>query len=128
MGAFFQMGRRASQMGFTVAGYLRHQEKEADVIGARLAKGAGYPASAFVQWLRNLRAYEKMTGISDTASYFNTHPLTSERIAILEKTVPRPFLSSPPRPAPKRKVVRPWWKVDSRSRRRVEVGFEYRLN
>ncbi len=61
-----------------VGGFSRPQELEADKLGVGYLQKSGLPAHYFIEVFQIFR--EESEGKSDEASYFSTHPTTSERI------------------------------------------------
>jgi predicted Zn-dependent protease len=70
---------RASQM----AAYSRDLERSADHDGQILCAAAGYDPRGLARFLESLMTYERSrTGMIRGASYFDSHPLSSERATI----------------------------------------------
>jgi predicted Zn-dependent protease len=66
-------------------GYSRDQELEADALGARLARAAGYDGRAALRLLGRLPASAGPTAGLD--AYFATHPPVAERLAQLNRVL-----------------------------------------
>lgn len=65
------------------AAYSRDLERSADHDGQILCAAAGYDPAALARFLEAMMNYEKLeTGSVRTASYFDTHPLSSERSTV----------------------------------------------
>jgi predicted Zn-dependent protease len=65
-----------------IASYSRGQERQADAIGQDLAAATGWEPSALSRFLETLEDESQREGEStQLASFFSSHPLTSERIA-----------------------------------------------
>ncbi|MGH7292641.1 MAG: M48 family metalloprotease, partial [Myxococcota bacterium] len=70
---------RAGQM----AAYSRDLERSADHDGQILCSAAGYDPRGLALFLDSLMTYEKsQTGLNRRGSYFDTHPLSSERATV----------------------------------------------
>jgi predicted Zn-dependent protease len=68
--------------------YSRNHEKEADELGIQIVADAGYDPSQLAIILNNLsREVETLTGEKEKFSYFNSHPITPDRVKYLEKEV-----------------------------------------
>lgn len=66
------------------ARYSRDQEREADTLGQPLAAAAGYDPMALVTILARMERFiEAVTKEKATASFFDSHPSTPERVASL---------------------------------------------
>lgn len=69
-----------------MSSYSRSQENEADTLGLRYMVNSGYDVNAMTDFLQNLQNHSaleaQMEGRRDAgASYFSTHPATSDRVA-----------------------------------------------
>ncbi len=65
-----------------IAAYGRDQEREADRLGQGLAGLAGYDPRGMADFLRGLEFGERLQfGRSRLPSFFDTHPVTTERVA-----------------------------------------------
>ncbi len=65
-----------------LAAYGRDQEREADRLGQGLSALAGYSPEGMVTFMRDLEYMERLQlGMSRLPSFFDTHPVTSERVA-----------------------------------------------
>ncbi len=71
-----------------VGGFSRPQELEADHLGVGYLQKAGLPASHFIEVFQIFR--EESRGKSDEASYFSTHPTTTERIEQIKSLYKNP--------------------------------------
>ena len=66
----------------SLASYSRSQEKEADRLGMRLAARSGYDPAELADILSSLEAdVEMLTGEERKASFFDSHPMTPDRVA-----------------------------------------------
>lgn len=64
-----------------IASYGRDQERQADAVGQALAAQAGWDPAAMASFLRNLgRAAELHSGERRGPSFFDSHPMTGERV------------------------------------------------
>ncbi len=66
--------------------FSRGFEKEADFLGVQYLYAAGYDPTAMVQFFERLKAQEKKKP-SSIARVFSTHPLTKNRIKLVQKTI-----------------------------------------
>jgi predicted Zn-dependent protease len=66
--------------------FSRVQESVADASGARYLSTAGITGRGSVSFFKKLQNYEFRLGIPQTDSYDRTHPLSGERITVLEDT------------------------------------------
>lgn len=66
--------------------FSRVQESVADASGARYLSKAGITGRGSVNFFKKLQNYEFRLGIPQTDSYDRTHPLSGERISVLEDT------------------------------------------
>ena len=72
-----------STTGFFLAPYSREQEREADRVGQKLAAAAGYDPDGLVNLLDTMVRAEALSPESmPEQSWFDTHPATSERVAL----------------------------------------------
>jgi predicted Zn-dependent protease len=76
------MGQRAA-MGRFLA-FTRAQETTADIAGAQYLSKAGVSGKGSLEFFKKLQNQEYRLAIYATDSYDRTHPLSSERIAMLE--------------------------------------------
>lgn len=66
----------------SLATYSRSQESEADRLGMRLAARSGYDPNSLADLLTHLDAeVEMLTGETHKASFFDSHPMTPDRVA-----------------------------------------------
>ena len=64
-----------------IASYGRDQERQADEVGQRLAAQTGWDPEAMASSLRTLgRESEQRTGETRRPSFFDSHPMTDERV------------------------------------------------
>jgi predicted Zn-dependent protease len=76
----------ALAQGLVIAPYSRHQERDADRIGAELAAQAGWNPAALGDFLETLGRYETLeTGKERKAGWLDTHPTSPERAAQARK-------------------------------------------
>ncbi len=69
-----------------LSSYGRGQESQADEAGMRLAARAGYDPAGLARALCNLeRSVSLMTGEQRTFSFFDSHPMTPNRVADIER-------------------------------------------
>ncbi|MFM2410326.1 MAG: hypothetical protein RL481_1154 [Pseudomonadota bacterium] len=66
--------------------FSRVQESVADASGARYLSASGITGRGSVNFFKKLQNYEFRLGIPQTDSYDRTHPLSGERITVLEDT------------------------------------------
>jgi predicted Zn-dependent protease len=66
--------------------FSRVQEGVADASGARYLSEAGITGKGSVNFFKKLQNYEFRLGIPQTDSYDRTHPLSGERVTVLEDT------------------------------------------
>jgi predicted Zn-dependent protease len=67
----------------TMAGYGRDMEREADHGGQKLCAAAGYDPMGMSTFLKSLTQFERLRkGASRQASFFDSHPGSSERAAV----------------------------------------------
>jgi predicted Zn-dependent protease len=106
--------------------FSREQESEADELGLKRLAQAGYdPAAAPTIWRAKLAEtkasdFERVREGESRITVFNTHPLTAERLAALEKQADALTMSPSAAPDRHRDAVRPhlaaWLKDDLRRR------------
>jgi len=66
--------------------YSRDNESEADRVGAELAAKSGYDPAALATILNNLSKYQTLeTGEDEKFNFFDSHPLTPERVEDINK-------------------------------------------
>jgi predicted Zn-dependent protease len=82
--AIMQAGQQAALGKFLA--FSRVQESVADASGARYLSEAGISGKGSVSFFKKLQNYEFRLGIAQTDSYDRTHPLSGERITVLEDT------------------------------------------
>lgn len=80
--ALLQLGQRAAIGKFLA--FSRVQESVADASGAKFLSTAGITGKGSISFFKKLQNYEFRLGIPQTDSYDRTHPLSGERITILE--------------------------------------------
>lgn len=66
--------------------YQRDFEREADFLGIDYAKAAGYESGAMLGMLRKINAQQQLNPTS-VPPYFQSHPLSGERLAYLESAL-----------------------------------------
>jgi predicted Zn-dependent protease len=66
--------------------YQRDFEREADFLGIDYAKNAGYEPGAMLGMLRKIHAQQQLNPTA-IPPYFQSHPLTGERLAYLESSL-----------------------------------------
>jgi predicted Zn-dependent protease len=66
--------------------YQRDFEREADFLGIDFAKEAGYEPAAMLGMLRKINAQQQLNPTS-VPPYFQSHPLTGERMSYLESSL-----------------------------------------
>jgi len=76
------MGQRAALGSFLA--FTRAQETSADLAGAKYLSAAGISGKGSLEFFKKLQNQEYRLAIYSTDSYERTHPLSSERISILE--------------------------------------------
>ena len=82
--AILSAGSRAAIGKFLA--FSRAQEGTADASGARYLSEAGITGKGSVQFFKRLQNLEFRRGIKQEDSYGRTHPLSGERISVLEDT------------------------------------------
>jgi predicted Zn-dependent protease len=80
--ALLQMGQRAALGKFLA--FSRVQESVADASGAQYLSTAGITGKGSIGFFKKLQNYEFRLGIPQEDSYDRTHPLSGERVTILE--------------------------------------------
>ncbi|HEY1144537.1 MAG TPA: M48 family metalloprotease [Sphingomicrobium sp.] len=76
------LGQRAAMGSFLA--FTRAQETSADLAGASYLSKAGISGKGLLEFFSKLQNQEYRLAVYDTDSYDRTHPLSSERIAMLE--------------------------------------------
>jgi predicted Zn-dependent protease len=66
--------------------FSRGFEKEADFLGVQYLYAAGYDPTSMVEFFERLKAQEKKKS-SSIAKVFSTHPLTKDRIKVVQKSI-----------------------------------------
>jgi predicted Zn-dependent protease len=66
--------------------FTRVQESVADASGARYLSAAGITGKGSISFFKKLQNYENRLGIHQEDSYSSTHPLSRERVTILQDT------------------------------------------
>jgi len=85
--------------GLYMAGYGRDQEEESDELGMALASRVGYDPAALAAILTRMeKESELRTGEERKSGFFDTHPMTPDRVEDIEKTAAR--LPRPAEPEP----------------------------
>src|SRR3546814_5144873 len=82
------MGIRAAGQQAAMGKYLsfsRNQESSADLAGARYLSKAAVSGKGSIAFFKKLQNQEFRLAIPQTDSYARTHPLTGERIAVLQE-------------------------------------------
>lgn len=82
--AIMQAGQQAALGKFLA--FSRVQESVADASGARYLSAAGISGRGSISFFKKLQNFEFRLGIPQTDSYDRTHPLSGERITVLEDT------------------------------------------
>lgn len=70
----------------TMLKFSRNFEKDADFLGVQYLYKAGYDPTAMVQFFERLKAKQKKNK-NAVAKAFSTHPLTKNRIKLVQKTI-----------------------------------------
>jgi predicted Zn-dependent protease len=78
----FAMGQRAALGQFLA--FTRAQETSADLAGVKYLSAAGISGKGSLEFFKKLQNQEYRLAIYSTDSYERTHPLSGERISILE--------------------------------------------
>jgi predicted Zn-dependent protease len=77
--------------------FSRVQESVADASGARYLSAAGITGKGSISFFKKLQNYEFRLGIAQVDSYDRTHPLSGERVTVLEDTYQAdPAWNTPP--------------------------------
>lgn len=92
-----------SGLGIYLRGYSREQEFEADTLGVRYLKRAGFDPGAMARFLASLRAHSQLTAALmgqpestvDESNIMATHPRTVERVQRAEATAGGPAPKDP---------------------------------
>jgi predicted Zn-dependent protease len=93
--AILQAGQQAALGRFLA--FSRVQESVADASGARYLSAAGITGRGSINFFKKLQNYEFRLGIPQTDSYDRTHPLSGERITVLEDSYQAdPAWNAPP--------------------------------
>lgn len=79
-----QAGQRAALGKFLA--FTRVQESVADASGAKYLSGAGITGKGSISFFKKLQNYEYRLGIQREDSFDSTHPLSIERITVLQDT------------------------------------------
>lgn len=82
----YNFGQNLVKDGFFLRPLDRSMETEADELGVAIATRAGYDPYGLAAALQMLAQYK---GDADAASVFSTHPPAADRLADLEKVLPR---------------------------------------
>jgi predicted Zn-dependent protease len=82
--AIMQAGQQAALGKFLA--FSRVQESVADASGARYLSKAGITGRGSIAFFKKLQNFEFRLGIPQTDSYDRTHPLSGERVTVLEDT------------------------------------------
>jgi predicted Zn-dependent protease len=80
--ALLQLGQRAALGKFLA--FSRVQESVADASGAKYLSAAGITGKGSIGFFKKLQNYEFRLGIPQEDSYDRTHPLSGERVTVLE--------------------------------------------
>jgi predicted Zn-dependent protease len=80
--ALLQLGQRAALGKFLA--FSRVQESVADASGAKYLSTAGITGKGSIGFFKKLQNYEFRLGIPQEDSYDRTHPLSGERVTVLE--------------------------------------------
>ena len=92
------MGQRAALGSFLA--FTRTQESSADLAGASYLSKAGISGKGSLQFFKKLQNQEYRLAVFATESYDRTHPLSSERISMLENLYKKdPAWNNPTDPA-----------------------------
>jgi predicted Zn-dependent protease len=93
--AILQAGQQVALGRFLA--FSRVQESVADASGARYLSAAGISGRGSISFFKKLQNYEFRLGIPQTDSYDRTHPLSGERITVLEDSYQAdPAWNAPP--------------------------------
>ncbi len=111
--AIMQAGQQAAIGKFLA--FSRVQESVADASGARYLSAAGITGRGSINFFKKLQNYEFRLGIPQTDSYDRTHPLSGERITVLEDT----YKADPAWEAP----LNPEWEADFKRIKAKLMGY-----
>ena len=111
--AIMQAGQQAALGKFLA--FSRVQESVADASGARYLSAAGITGRGSINFFKKLQNYEFRLGIPQTDSYDRTHPLSGERITVLEDT----YKADPAWDAP----LNPEWEADFKRVKAKLLGY-----
>jgi predicted Zn-dependent protease len=79
--------------------FTRAQESVADASGARYLAASGITGKGSISFFKKLENYENRLGLQQEDSYGSTHPLSRERVTVLEDTYKAdPAWNTPPNP------------------------------
>jgi predicted Zn-dependent protease len=67
--------------------FSRGFEKEADFLGVQYLYASGYDPTAMVQFFERLKAQEKKKSSGGIAKVFRSHPMTQDRIKVVQQTI-----------------------------------------
>jgi predicted Zn-dependent protease len=95
--------------------FSRVQESVADASGARYLSAAGISGRGSISFFKKLQNFEFRLGIPQTDSYDRTHPLSGERITVLEDT----YKADPAWEAP----LHPKWEADFKRVKAKLLGY-----
>ena len=104
--------------------FTRAQESSADLAGAKYLSAAGISGKGSLEFFKKLQNQEYRLAIYATESYDRTHPLSSERISILENLYKKDEITYETAPAVKgnvqsfvsaQGVIKPWKEVEVKS-------------
>ena len=85
--ALLGLGQQMAMSRFL--GFSRNQESAADLAGARYLAAAGISGKGSIAFFKKLRNEEFRLAIPQEDSYGRTHPLSGERIAVLNELYPK---------------------------------------
>jgi predicted Zn-dependent protease len=111
--AIMQAGQQAALGKFLA--FSRVQESVADASGARYLSAAGITGRGSITFFKKLQNYEFRLGIPQTDSYDRTHPLSGERVTVLEDT----YQADPAWNAP----LNPEWEEDFKRVKAKLLGY-----
>lgn len=111
--AIMQAGQQAALGRFLA--FSRVQESVADASGARYLSAAGISGRGSINFFKKLQNFEFRLGIPQTDSYDRTHPLSGERITVLEDT----YKADPAWDAP----LNPKWEADFKRVKAKLLGY-----
>lgn len=95
--------------------FSRAQEGTADASGARYLSAAGISGKGSIGFFKKLQNFEFRLGIPQEDSYGRTHPLSGERISVLEDT----YKADPAWDAP----LNPKWELDFKRVKAKLLGY-----